>query len=395
MTNEELILISSAAAYINNTEYFFSENDIDYVKLFNLCEMHKLTSLVYTVLKKSGANIPDFFRQRALMSSVSVIKNTEEFYSVLSKLQKIGLDPVTVKGSAVRVLYPEAHVRPSSDEDIYINNEEKSRYIEFFTSSGFQYIDGNDVSTFISPSKSLTLEVHTSLFSNDYIITEKMANIFKNSLDEHYYITHNSKKIRTLSPTEHLLFLILHSLKHFIYCGFGLRQVLDFAVFAKHYKNEIDANKIINTLDSLSALGFFDALLKISEEQLGIGKNALGFETYFPKDTDTTEILNDILTGGIYGNTDPVRLHSSKLTLCAVDGRKHGVVSALFPPYKTIKSSYTYVDKYPFLLPAAYVQRILSYTVKEKKNIKKNSSASLEIGSKRISMLKQYKIIGE
>ena len=53
--------------------------------------------------------------------------------------------------------------------------------------------------------------------------------------------------------------------------------------------------------------------------------------------------------------------------------------------------SYKYLEKYPFLLPVAWISRIFKYSVE----IKDNNSAmeSIKIGNKRVELMREYKII--
>ena len=119
-----------------------------------------------------------------------------------------------------------------------------------------------------------------------------------------------------------------------------------------------------------------------------------GFET----DTvDEIPMLEDILSGGLYGASDMDRLHSSTLTLEAVsadqEGRKsRGVMKSLFPSVAYLKEKYTYLETKPFLLPVAWVQRIHQY-LKDSRNSQVNPAKSIEIGKQRVELLKKYNII--
>ena len=57
-----------------------------------------------------------------------------------------------------------------------------------------------------------------------------------------------------MTLTDHLLYLILHALKHFLYSGFGIRQVCDIALFSERYRDEIDWSRVKTELQSVSAL---------------------------------------------------------------------------------------------------------------------------------------------
>ena len=55
--------------------------------------------------------------------------------------------------------------------------------------------------------------------------------------------------------------------------------------------------------------------------------------------------------------------------------------------------SYTYLKKYPFLLPAAWISRIGKYLIESQGTEHNDAMESIEIGNKRIDLMKKYKII--
>ena len=221
-------------------------------------------------------------------------------------------------------------------------------------------------------------------------MNEMFEDAFKNSVSADI----NGVWVKTLCPTEHLLFLILHSFKHFIYCGFGIRQILDFIVFATKNKDYIDSDKIIRSLEKVSAVGFFDALLCIADKDFGISPEELGFSGYAPEKFDTEDLMKDVLSGGAYGNFSKERIHSSKITLSATDNKKGGSLTAsLFPPLEVMKSTHKYLNKCPILLPYAWCSRIISHLSKDKKERTFDAAKSIEIGKERLRMMKKYKIL--
>mgnify|MGYP005805983577 CR=1 FL=1 len=72
---------------------------------------------------------------------------------------------------------------------------------------------------------------------------------------------------------------------------------------------------------------------------------------------------------------------------------KGSVASSLVPDKEYMAGKYTYLEKYPFLLPGAWGSRNLNY-MKETQGTKNNDAKeSIAIGNQRIELLKKYKII--
>ncbi|MDD7593923.1 MAG: hypothetical protein PUJ71_00150, partial [Clostridiales bacterium] len=109
---------------------------------------------------------------------------------------------------------------------------------------------------------------------------------------------------------------------------------------------------------------------------------------------DVTELLDDILDGGVYGSVSEDRIHSGLITLNAVSSPERGsgshILRTVFPPARELRGSYRYLRTKPWLLPAAWVQRIFSYLGKGKRV---SAEESLRIGKRRVGLLRRYGLV--
>ena len=122
-------------------------------------------------------------------------------------------------------------------------------------------------------------------------------------------------------------------------------------------------------------------------------------ESWQSIETDSGDMLADLIDGGVFGDSSMSRKHSSNITLQAVGedrkGKKAGahVLSSLFPDRKYMERTYSWLEKYPFLLPAAWGFRIGKYLKESGKQGGNSAMESMEIGSRRVDLMKKYKII--
>ena len=106
---------------------------------------------------------------------------------------------------------------------------------------------------------------------------------------------------------------------------------------------------------------------------------------------DETALLEDILAGGVHGAAEKSRLHSANMTLHAAAVQNAGkrerfsVLRAAFPSAKALHCA-------PHSLPAAWGRRLIRYG---KENIQNRTSLrkSVEIGKRRVALLKTYHLI--
>lgn len=116
-------------------------------------------------------------------------------------------------------------------------------------------------------------------------------------------------------------------------------------------------------------------------------------------EADGGDLLEDLLDGGVFGDSSLSRKHSSNITLQAVSEDKKGkkasasIVQSLFPDRKYMERTYTYLKDYPFLLPVTWVFRIGKYVKETRQTGGNDARESIEIGNKRVDLMKKYKII--
>ena len=73
-------------------------------------------------------------------------------------------------------------------------------------------------------------------------------------------------------------------------------------------------------------------------------------------------------------------------------GKKEiGPLGAIFLPLAGMKAKYPYLERYPFLLPAAWIQRVVHYMSHRGENT--DPALSMRIGKERTELLRIYGII--
>ena len=69
------------------------------------------------------------------------------------------------------------------------------------------------------------------------------------------------------------------------------------------------------------------------------------------------------------------------------------MLSSVFPPIDQMLGRYPYLKKKPYLLPYAWVVRILRYRKEQRLGLETDAVKSLKIGRERIELLRRYGII--
>ena len=405
MTQSEKLFIKLAAASIGKD--FVSQSDADGAdtrEILLLAKQHKLLPIIYTGLKKSGIKLFTDEEEKAVKKAVIAetafqVSRNEALLRLYDKMSSENIYPCVVKGIVLAALYENRDMRISADTDLLIPADIYTKAERIMLDEGLKEKEdsGEDdtVRTYINERNGLYIEAHTLLFPEYPSLNRKMNLLFENAAERRIFHDIDGHKVASFSHTDHLLFLVLHSFKHFIYCGFGLRQIMDFILYAKTFKEDIDHKKIEKALDAVSAFGFFRGLLSVCKTYFFHSPTELGFDIPDSELPETDDMIADILSGGIYGGNTEERLHSSKMTLAAADkNKKVSFLSSLFPSADALSHQYTYLKKHKILLPAAWFSRIVRHMKKDRSSAGKfDPEESIEIGKERISMMRKYGII--
>ena len=384
----------------------------DWQMLFRLCQYHQILPMIYDTVYACPAfqtcpqETVQMIKTQVIRQVMVQSRKTEEFLQLYKKLLEQDLTPLVVKGLVCRELYREPDYRCSGDEDVLIPAEQFKACSEVFAAAGMEMLEPDQDPDeagevpFYKVGGLLHIELHKELFSSESEAYGDLNRLFDGVFERKIQDTIHGVPVYTMCHTDHLLYLILHAFKHFLHSGFGIRQVCDIVIYAEAFGKEIDWDDLMEKCKGIHADVFAASLF-------GIGKKELTFdpvkacypESWSSVEVDGSDLLEDLLEGGVFGDSSMSRKHSSNITLQAVSedkkGKKAGasLVQTLFPDRKYMERTYTYLKKYPFLLPAAWASRILNY-LKESKSMSGNDAMeSIEIGNHRVDLMKKYKII--
>lgn len=340
--------------------------------------------------------IKEYSRRRVIYQASA----TAEFELLYLFLSERGLNPIVIKGIILRSLYPNPELRHSSDEDLLIKADEFPLYHQAMLDYGLTLVNPDEdiyqayEVAYKNTKKHLYIELHKLLFSPESNAYADLNSLFECVQDWCISVMIYGQKFYTLSPTDHLLYLICHAFKHFLYSGVGIRQVADMVLFINTYEECIDWHHIFSACKSVHIDVFSAALLKIGYTHLNLNSKP----SYFSEiQVDEEPLLIDIMTGGLYGTADMNRAHSSNMTLKAVSSqkrghRRNGILYSLFPGKSYLQHRFIYAKKSPLLLPIAWLHRIIIYLKKSRKS-DISPGRSISIGNARIKLLEQYHII--
>ena len=382
----------------------------EWEEILRLAQAHSILPLIYDRCCKlsSFARLDRDVRKSWKRSAIAAVsrqnRQTNELLTLLLEAQGQGMDPVVVKGITCRVLYPHEYLRPSADEDFLILPEQAEAFHRFFLRHGLKADDpdadaaGSDELSYHKPDSPIYIELHKYLFPRSSLVYGSWNRLFEGAMGRTVRIQVQDVSVKTLHPTDHMLFLLLHALKHFLHSGFGIRIVCDIGLFAKAHQEEIDWEKLRKDLQSVQAFEFSCAVFNIAYKYL-LPQAAFyrQLQDWHTQSVKEDALLEDIFDSGVLGASSDSRLHSSSMTLHAAGKQKAAgkaaVLHSVFVPRSDLEGRYPYLRKYPFLLPAAWLQRVMHYLREQTSAAGHGAGESIRIGQERIRLLEAYGII--
>lgn len=374
---------------------------VDWPAIFTLANQQKSLPILFEAARKTpaaGENAPLFaaIKQQVIGQVLNQTVRSAEFADLYRSLRAAGLHPVVVKGQLCSRLYPLRDQRISADDDLFIPESEFFACHEALLANGLttdtpaDELPTTDEVSYTKKDSPLYIELHRHLFDSAQDAHDEL---------NHFFVDIAPVEVDgflTMPPHEHLLYLILHAYKHFVYSGIGLRQFCDIGLWAQAYHDQIDWQRLHDQCASVHAATFAAAAFRIARTYLDIDFDLPGL---WDGDVDVEPLLHDTLCGGVYGSNSYTRLHSSTVTLNAVKasrtGGKSSVLRTVFPKRAYLERRYPYLKKRPYLLPVAWVQRIAHYAGEKQSGADNSASGSIKLAKERIELMKLYGIIDE
>ncbi len=356
MTTERKYFISLSRAAIFDETPPAPPDGLDWQWLWEKSREQNLTGLLASAIEKlPNEQRPTNYEQwytTMLQTAMVMGDRFDEFERMMGILRQNGLEVIALKGVVLKDLYGEGRstLRTMGDFDVFVKKEKLSEIQRIFATDGYTLTDER---TGLTASK--------DAYSWDIFYT--LEEEFRDKSGKYDEIIRNKAiKINGLTcpcPTYMLAHLLLHLGKHLTSEGAGLRNLLDIALFVKAYKNEIDFKEVRNVCQELDFKNIYIYAL-----------NALN--KYFDFDfdieaKDPKKFVALMLDGGIFGEG------KSNVLLAQVS--KRGDISVyrklFFPPASMLEESYKYLQKFPFLLPVAWVHRFFYAVFHRKFGVKK------------------------
>ena len=382
------MVIKILGDFVNNKiidKDFFNENIIDvaneensqkiYIgRIYYIAKKHNLVSIMAQAMEKLGFESDSDIWKRWLKE-----KNQLIYKSVLMDVEREAIQDffeknniwyMLLKGMVIRKYYPAPELREMADNDILFDNKYSKEVYEFMTARGYKSDDYNKGyhDEYLKP-PAYNFEMHRQLVSSKerpkwYEYYKDVKSILIKDTNENRETAANSESNNTsnqfyFSDNDFYVYFIVHTYKHFLNSGMGLRTVLDVYLYVSNLQEKLDFDYIEEQLKKLDAYDFEQTFRSIAFKMFDENLEDRKWWDLF--DVKEQEMLSYVLDAGTYGNLENSVAHKMGYTKGekkkTADKAKY-IFRRLFPSMDTIEEFFPFFYKHKWAIPFLYIYRI-------------------------------------
>lgn len=355
MDRESEYLLHLLGAYVREEEPEILP-DADWDVLFRLAHIHSVPGILGNLSMSWELYVDDrnaSFAREICMSTIAGFAHRTALADLfLEKLAENGIDHIVMKGYVLKDYYPVPELRTFGDIDILIRPEDRQKCHELMLALGYPVkTDWEPVYSYKRPNE--FYEIHTRLMEVD--VSEK-ADYQAYFRDPWQYTVPDGEHRYQLRPEYHFLYLLVHLAKHIKGGGAGVRLYLDVAVFVRHFRDSLDWGWVEAELEKLRLTDFANTIFAFVRRYFGIESPVT-----LPQVAEALleELAVQTVSGGVFGQDDRDSGTNTLKAEKADTPRPAVILKRLFPAAKTIESRYTYLQGRRWLLPAAWIHRLI------------------------------------
>ena len=272
------------------SHYFWADNNpLDRAKIEALSpseweDIHKLalrqgvSAILLDAIVDAKIALPFTVKMHFITSTDKIEKRYEDKINAITKLENIysqnGIKLMILKGVGLARLYPAPHHRPCSDVDIWLfgKQEEADKILQ--KQYNIAIHEGHHHHT--------VFYIDGVMIENHYDFIEQHSRRSKRIIEQYLKeLAESEVPIQTQiegiplyvpAPNLNALFMIMHSGAHFAAENIPVRHLTDWAMFLKHYSDQIDWQRLVEVGDKFGFTPFLKTLNAMCCSYLGMPK---------------------------------------------------------------------------------------------------------------------------
>ncbi len=366
----------------------FNAQQIDWQAVLSLAAEQGVVPLTaLAALHSPGLACPEKMRGHLMntlrMECSTNLLRRQRALHLIGGMRSAGIETRVLKGWAAAENYACPESRSSVDMDLLIDIKQEKAALRFLEAQGFRITPRAKTShhTICQHKKYGEIELHAALYD------ELIRDVWFQGMDTAALAQEEPATIETpdgsftaLGYTDHLIFITLHIVKHFILGGLTLRMMLDIALLFAHNRDKINAARFWDTMNRLRYGRLVSCVLGAMILYGGFQK------TDFPgcaaaATQEIQLILSDLLQGGYMGVKETDARYASGMEynrrvmlkngsareyrLYMLRYKVRSAAKYMFPSRRTLKQLYPRAGRHAALTPFLFVYQMFAYPIQK------------------------------
>ena len=354
---ELLALLRAFVHEVPLTDAQMEDVNQNLLKVLELANLHKVRGIwAYQTQEYAKQNpevldaeVVDAAERIFTVAKQKAVYREQKYQGLKQQFQKAKIDFLPFKGILVKELYPVPELRTFGDIDVVIRVKDRERSHALMKE--LQYSATVDFEpVFIYEQEREVYEIHTSIMAVNMTNRADYIGYFQNLWQ---YATEKEDHVWEFTPEFHFVYLLSHIAKHIYGSGAGIRMYLDLAFYIRRLGATMDWAWIQAELKKLELNQFFYLTMDCIRRWFCV---ELPIEVPKTED-DLFELFTEFtMESDVFGYTG--RSHGEQEVRKAENVRHRALQKTLFPSARVLKARYTYLQKCPYLLPIAWVDRL-------------------------------------
>lgn len=294
-------------------------DDTDYDAAFNEAKAQTVVALASAAVPPEKSVI---WQESAAQSTAHYMRALFEQTNLIKLFESNNIPLVILKGTAAAMYYPKPQLRTMGDIDFLVFDTDYERAYSLLQNNGYKFeCDYDDGRDYTFTKGEVVFELHKKYSDTDFDIEEILINGMKNRILR----TVNGIQFPSLPDYENGLVLLDH-IRHHLKGGLGLRQIIDWTMFANQVlSNENYQNHFLPLLKSAGLETFCKVVTKMCKTHLFLPESITWCDTADAVTAD--EFFEAVIKSGNFGRKNPYVY--KPMASFTSEVKKHGFFKAL------------------------------------------------------------------
>jgi len=278
------------------------------LEIIEVAKEQSVQALIADALIRNNVRITN---KKAIGQLMSYVGKTEEknrsinreLVSLTKFLRQHGARFVVVKGQTLGSFYRNPLLRVSGDIDFYVVNDDcKASVIRSLE----KMVKMDKTNEFLHDTfrlRDTEFELHHRLAAFSVRHHQRFFDqlVDNDILGAATWVQIDGEDVPTLSPTLNAAYTFIHIYHHFLKEGIGIRQFCDWAMLLHKKRDDIDRDRLKQTLSGLGYLKAYRAFGTILIDEIGLSREEFPFDLSEKDFRWKEKIMDVIFTGGNFG----------------------------------------------------------------------------------------------